>query len=60
MNLTDPIPLAYLALEWTIRLVMLVVVTSRRSPEEARTWLLFALFLPIPTLNKATDLSVNR
>ena len=49
MNLTDPIPLAYLTLEWTIRLVMLVTVTSRRSPEEARTWLLFALFLPIPT-----------
>lgn len=50
LNVTDPIPLAYLALEWTIRIMMLIVITSRRSPEEARTWLLFALFLPIPTL----------
>lgn len=50
MNLTDPLPVAYLALEWTIRITMLVIVTARRSPEEARTWLLFALFLPIPTL----------
>lgn len=50
MNFNDPVLLVYLASEWTIRIVMLVVVTSRRSPEEARTWLLFALFLPIPTL----------
>lgn len=50
MNIADPIALAYLVLEWTIRVVMLVVVTSRRSPEEARTWLLFVFFLPVPTL----------
>ena len=50
MNIADPIAFAYLASEWTIRVLMLAIVTSRRSPEEARTWLLFALFLPIPTL----------
>lgn len=48
MNIADPIPLAYSVLEWTVRIVMLLTVTTRRSPEEARTWLLFALFLPIP------------
>jgi cardiolipin synthase len=49
MSITDPLPLAWLSLEWTIRVLMLVLVTSRRSAEEARTWLLFALFLPVPT-----------
>ena len=42
--------LAYLVLEWAIRLVMLVVVPLRRPPESARSWLLLAFFLPLPAL----------
>jgi len=41
---------AYLALEWTIRVVMLVVVPFRRSPDAARSWLTLVFFLPIPAL----------
>lgn len=41
---------AYLASEWIIRLVMLIVVPFRRSPEAAKGWLLFVFFLPWPAL----------
>jgi cardiolipin synthase len=36
----------YLVSEWVIRIVMLVVVPFRRSPEAAKGWLLLVLFLP--------------
>lgn len=42
--------LLYFASEWVIRLAMLVVVPSRRSPDAAKAWLLFAFFLPWPAL----------
>lgn len=42
--------LAYLLLEWVIRLVMVVVIPLRRPPEAARSWLLLVLFLPVPAL----------
>jgi cardiolipin synthase len=42
--------IVYLAFEWTIRLVMIVIVPLRRSPEAARSWLLLVFFLPIPAL----------
>ncbi|MEF2549820.1 cardiolipin synthase [Aurantimonas sp. A2-1-M11] len=42
--------LTYLLCEWAIRLVMIVVIPSRRPPESARSWLLLVLFLPIPAL----------
>ncbi len=32
--------------DWTIRLVMLPIVPTRRSPEAAKGWLLFIFFLP--------------
>lgn len=38
------------AIEWAIRLTMLVIVPSRRTPEAARSWLLLIFFLPIPGL----------
>lgn len=38
------------AIEWAIRLAMLVIVPSRRTPEAARSWLLLIFFLPIPGL----------
>ena len=38
------------ALEWLIRLGMLLVVPFRRSPAATRTWLLLIFFLPIPGL----------
>lgn len=40
----------YLASEWIIRVVMLIVVPFRRSPEAAKGWLLFVFFLPWPAL----------
>jgi cardiolipin synthase A/B len=40
----------YLLSEWMIRLLMLVVVPFRRSPEAAKGWLLFFFFLPWPAL----------
>jgi cardiolipin synthase len=42
--------LLYLASEWAIRLVMLVYVPQRRTPAQARTWLLLIFLLPIPGL----------
>ncbi|WP_395397419.1 cardiolipin synthase [Novosphingobium sp. BL-8A] len=48
----DPsrLALTYLLIEWVIRLVMIVVLPLRRSPEAARSWLLLVLFLPVPGL----------
>lgn len=48
----DPsrLALAYLLIEWLIRLVMVVLLPLRRSPEAARSWLLLFLFLPVPAL----------
>ena len=40
----------YLLSEWIIRVVMLVVIPFRRSPEAAKGWLLFGFFLPWPAL----------
>ncbi|HUD27586.1 MAG TPA: phospholipase D-like domain-containing protein [Novosphingobium sp.] len=42
--------LAYLLLEWAIRVAMIVVIPLRRPPEAARSWLLLVLFLPVPAL----------
>lgn len=42
--------LAYLLLEWAIRLAMIVAIPARRPPEAARSWLLLVLFLPVPGL----------
>ncbi|HZH52855.1 MAG TPA: cardiolipin synthase [Microvirga sp.] len=52
MSLFDTIswPFLYLLSEWAIRLLMLVVVPFRRSPEAAKGWLLFFFFLPWPAL----------
>jgi cardiolipin synthase len=38
---------AFVAAEWVIRIVMLVVVPFRRSPDAAKGWLLLILFEPI-------------
>jgi cardiolipin synthase len=48
MDLTDTAiwGVLYLISEWVIRLVMLVVVPFRRSPEAAKGWLLLVFFLP--------------
>lgn len=48
MMTTAHLALAYLLLEWVIRLIMLVVIPLRRPPEAARSWLLLVLFLPVP------------
>lgn len=42
--------ISYLAVEWVIRLVMLVIVPLRRSAAAARSWLLLTFFLPVPAL----------
>ena len=42
--------LAYLVIEWTIRVAMLMVIPFRRSPDAARNWLLLGFFLPVPAL----------
>ena len=36
--------------DWAIRLVMLPIVPTRRSPDAAKGWLLFIFFLPWPGL----------
>mgnify|MGYP006307406263 FL=1 len=41
---------AYYVSGWIIRLVMLVVVTRRRRPASALSWLLVIFFLPWPGL----------
>ena len=46
----DPVALAYVGVEWVIRIAMLVVVPFRRSPDAARGWLLVVFFLPVPAL----------
>lgn len=50
LGTTDPFALAYIGLEWTIRIAMLVVVPFRRTPDAARGWLLLVFFLPLPAL----------
>ena len=40
----------YLISEWAIRLLMLIAIPFRRSPEAAKGWLLFVFFLPWPAL----------
>jgi len=40
----------YVAVEWSIRLTMMVIVPMRRSPEAARSWLILVFLLPIPAL----------
>ncbi|MBM6592459.1 cardiolipin synthase [Microvirga pudoricolor] len=42
--------LVYFLSEWVIRIVMVVVIPFRRSPDAARGWLLLVLFLPWPAL----------
>jgi cardiolipin synthase len=54
----EPLALAYIAVEWTIRIAMLVVVPFRRSPAAARGWLLIVFFLPVPAL--ALYLTIGR
>ncbi len=46
----EPLALAYVGIEWTIRIAMLVFVPFRRSPDAARGWLLIGFFLPVPAL----------
>jgi cardiolipin synthase len=41
---------SYVLLEWTIRILMLVVVPMRRAAAATRSWLLLIFFLPIPGL----------
>lgn len=41
---------AYIALLWTIRLVMLVIVPFRRSPAAAKAWLMLIFFQPLAGL----------
>jgi len=40
------LPTLYLISEWSVRLVMLFWVPTRRSPEAAKGWLLLIFFLP--------------
>jgi len=47
---TEHLALIYLLVEWSIRLIMLVIVPLRRPPEAARSWLLLVFFLPVPAL----------
>ena len=42
--------LFYLLFEWSIRVIMLVIVPFRRSPDAAKGWLLSVFFLPVPAL----------
>ncbi|MBZ6076136.1 cardiolipin synthase [Microvirga puerhi] len=50
MNILGHLGTIYVVSEWIIRLVMLIVVPFRRSPEAAKGWLLFVFFLPWPAL----------
>jgi len=47
---TGHLALAYLTLEWVIRIIMIFVIPLRRPPEAARSWLLLVFFLPVPAL----------
>ena len=38
----------YLASEWVIRVLMVIVVPFRRTPDAAKGWLLLVFFLPLP------------
>lgn len=48
--MTFGIETVYLISEWTIRLVMIVIVPFRRSPQASRSWLLFIFLFPLPGL----------
>ncbi|MCM5559397.1 phospholipase D-like domain-containing protein [Pleomorphomonas sp. JP5] len=50
MAWTEHLAVVYFLVEWSIRLVMVVVVPLRRPPEAARSWLLLVFFLPLPAL----------
>lgn len=50
LNIADIFSVAYVTVEWIIRIAMLVVVPLRRSPGAARGWLFVAFFIPIPAL----------
>lgn len=40
----------YLASEWAIRVIMVIVVPFRRTPDAAKGWLLLVFFLPWPAV----------
>lgn len=40
----------YFLSEWVIRVVMLVMIPPRRSPQAAKSWLILILFIPWPGL----------
>lgn len=40
----------YLASEWAIRVIMVVIVPFRRTPDAAKGWLLLVFFLPWPAV----------
>lgn len=46
MHLEEWIAYGYYASEWVIRIVMLIVVPFRRSPDAAKGWLLLIFFQP--------------
>ena len=50
LNIADILSVAYVTVEWIIRIAMMVVVPLRRSPGAARGWLFVAFFVPIPAL----------
>ncbi|MEQ8317499.1 MAG: cardiolipin synthase [Phycisphaerales bacterium] len=47
-SLSAWLPLAYLLLEWVIRLVLAPIIIRKHSAGEALAWLALALFQPIP------------
>jgi cardiolipin synthase A/B len=40
--------IAYLALDWAVRIAFIIGVSRGRLPSAARSWILFAIVLPIP------------
>ena len=49
-DIIDSLAVGYVLVEWTIRVIMLIVVPLRRSPGAARGWLFVTFFIPIPAL----------
>ncbi len=49
-DIIEFLAVGYVLVEWTIRIIMLIVVPLRRSPGAARGWLFVAFFIPIPAL----------